>query len=75
MNDICEISDLPTGQCGHCRLTEPHQREPDSRPFEARYHGTCAGCGFDVRPGEFIQYQPSTVGGSFIAHVRCAHGA
>ena len=72
-DDYCPKSDLPVHSCAHCRsqTPEPHTT---AQPFVARYHGTCGGCGFDIRPDELVQYQPSTAGGSTIAHVRCAHG-
>ena len=28
-----------------------------SRPFEARYHSTCAACEEHIRPGEDVRYE------------------
>lgn len=73
MIEVCAISELPVDQCSHCRLADPHEREPDSRPFVARFDGECAGCGFDVRAGETVQF---AAGGRLYHadHRRCADG-
>lgn len=71
MNDTCDVSDLPAGQCAHCRLAGPIDvHETDSWIFSARYEGTCGGCGFDIKPGEPVQYVALT-NGSTLTHARC----
>lgn len=55
------------GGCHLCRDEPAAERVPESRPFTARYDGECAGCGFDVRWGEIVQYRH----GGRLYHERC----
>lgn len=72
MAEVCAYSDLPVASCAHCQGAGhlAHEREPDSRPFAARLPGECAGCGFDIKPGETVQFAH----GGRLYHLRCTHG-
>jgi hypothetical protein len=72
MPDLC-IHELH--RCTICH-TPTHARGPAlpggqrSHPFTARYDGTCAGCGFDIRQGETVRYEAD----GRLVHGRCADG-
>lgn len=59
VEERCEISDLPKGQCAHCRPRPQPDQAARARygPWtEARFTGECAGpCGGEIRPGEMIR--------------------
>jgi hypothetical protein len=59
----CEFSDLPPEQCAHCQgHVEPRPdavRELPRGVVEARYRGSCAGCGEPYAVGALIEYDPS----------------
>jgi hypothetical protein len=61
----CDYSDLPTGQCAHCRghvTTRTRAAESPSRQIEARYRGQCASCGEPYTVGALIEHDPTTGG-------------
>lgn len=62
MAGYCEFCDLPLEQCAHGR---PAARSRDTmiianegqhgRWIDAKFHGTCSGCGDHISPGERIR--------------------
>ena len=60
--------DLDPRACAACAGPSPSRdRRPTSGTFTARYDGTCSGCGFDVRPGDWVRYDADAV-----VHERCS---
>jgi hypothetical protein len=62
MAGYCEFSDLPTDQCGHCHPPAPVRdtmiianEGQRGRWIDAKFHGTCSGCGDHITPGEQIR--------------------
>ena len=58
MDERCELTDLPRITCGHCNGRtgdSPPKTIPDGVWTDARYHGTCRGCGHPIRPGDRIK--------------------
>jgi hypothetical protein len=58
----CDLTDLPTDGCAHCKGLNPTPAAPrghqsgDLGPWiSARYEGRCAGCGDDINPGDTIR--------------------
>lgn len=65
--------------CPPCQNTAslPPAEHPDwSRPFPARYEGSCFGCDFVVRPGERVRVAELDNGRKVVAHdnERCLYG-
>ena len=54
MTELCR-HDLAPASCATCAGLEDLPAD-GSHPFTARYDGTCAGCGFDIREGQRIRY-------------------
>lgn len=74
----CEITELVTEQCAHCRrlpdlpadlFDEPAERErPGGRGWmAARYAGRCSDCGGHIEPGDSIVYAHDGTGGYLCA--------
>ncbi|GAA3550650.1 hypothetical protein GCM10022419_033640 [Nonomuraea rosea] len=58
MTTRCEVTELFTDQCAHCRriTDEPAPNLYANRPQTfARFPGWCAGCGEVFGPGELIR--------------------
>jgi len=68
MADLC-IHEVV--RCTVCH--EPEPAAPSSRPFEARFDGTCQGCGFSIRPGDRVRYVTDRL--HHADHRRCAQEA
>ena len=57
MTEPCR-HDLNPASCATCAgIEDLLNDDPPGRPFTARFDGTCAGCGFDIRVGERIRYR------------------
>jgi hypothetical protein len=68
MTDRCELSDLPTEMCSHCRgLDKKPARQPAQMWTTARYNGPCFNCGDGIREGDQI----GLVDGAWLCQ-RCA---
>ncbi len=72
MADRCDITDLLTDQCAHCRPPVPQDRSSspgDLGPvFDARYAGVCSEGGDRIHVGDRIR--SSGVEGAY-AHDEC----
>ena len=68
---FCDCCDVHLEACVNRRGVDAGvDRQGRSRLFPARYEGTCAGCGFDVRLGEQVRF----LGGGQLVHEGCEHG-
>lgn len=56
-DEVCELSDLPTSMCSHCRghdVVELQDLETVGQPFDARVPGQCARCVHRIEQGDAI---------------------
>lgn len=54
---VCPTSNLPSVACAHCRqLATEHDSRGMSRRFTVRFASECAGCSFDIRPGDTARF-------------------
>lgn len=70
MASECDHGAVP-GACHLCRGDRPEPAAGWSRPFAAKWPGTCSGCGFDVVEGQVVQWRLDTLQ---VRHVGCGHG-
>lgn len=58
----CEVTDLLTGECAHCRRIPDPGQEPEARrarvTITAGYPGKCADCGDGFEAGATITVDP-----------------
>lgn len=67
MTGRCDLTDLLTADCAHCRAPQPpgrHRQTPAPRTgwFEARYPGQCRSCGEWFTAGALIARDDDTGG-------------
>lgn len=49
---ICDFSDLPKGQCAHCKGGNFDDSVDIGIVFPARFEGECPSCHFDINPSD-----------------------
>lgn len=52
-DDLCELTEMPTAWCAHCRKQDLPAPDP-LRYFPARFDGRCALCFKDIEVGDEI---------------------